>query len=94
MAIPQILRTGSIQKLTWRSSTSSSATLANNTGVLLRPNGQTDTRNTRLKSRTVFIEPGTYGPRSESATGSALLKVQFVAVINKNIKVILHYQML
>ena len=41
-----------------------------------------------------FIGPGTYGPRSKSATGSARLEVSFAAEVNGNIKVILLYQML
>ena len=41
-----------------------------------------------------LIEPGTDGPRSKSATGSARLEVSFAAAVNKNIKVILLYQML
>ena len=40
------------------------------------------------------IRPGTYGPRSKSATGSARLEVSFAAAVNENIKVILLYQML
>ena len=40
------------------------------------------------------IKPGTYGPRSKSATGSARLEVSFAAEVNANIKVILVYQML
>ena len=40
------------------------------------------------------IEPGTYGPRSKSATGSVRLEVSFAAAQNENIKVIQLYQML
>ena len=40
------------------------------------------------------IGPGSYGPRSMSATGSARLEVSFAAAVNKNIKVVLLYQML
>ena len=40
------------------------------------------------------IGPGTYGPRSKSATESARLEVSFTAAVNKNIKVVLYYQML
>ena len=40
------------------------------------------------------IKPGTYGPRSKSATGSVRLEVSFAAARNENIKVILLYQML
>ena len=40
------------------------------------------------------IGPGTYGPQSKSATGFARLEVSFSAAVNKNIKVILLYQML
>ena len=40
------------------------------------------------------IRQGTYGPRSKFATGSARLEVSFVAALNKNIKVILLYQIL
>ena len=40
------------------------------------------------------IGPGTIGPRSKSATGSARLEVAFAAAPNENIKVILVYQML
>ena len=40
------------------------------------------------------IGPGTYGPRSKSATGSVSLEVSFAAVQNENIKVILLSQML
>ena len=40
------------------------------------------------------IEPGTYGPRSKSATGSVRLEVSFAEAQNENIKVILLYQML
>ena len=40
------------------------------------------------------IGPGTYGPRSKSATGFVRLKVSFAAAQNENIKVILLYQML
>ena len=40
------------------------------------------------------IGPGTYGPRSKSATGSARLEVLFATAVNENIKVILFYQML
>ena len=40
------------------------------------------------------IGPGTYGPRSKSATGSARLEVLFSAPVNENIKVVLYYQML
>ena len=38
--------------------------------------------------------PGTYGQRSKSATGSTRLEVSFPAGVNKNINVILLYQML
>ena len=41
-----------------------------------------------------LIRPGTYGPRSKSATGSLRLEVSFAAAQNENIKVILLYQML
>ena len=41
-----------------------------------------------------LIGPGTYGPRSKSATGSVRLEESFAAAPNKNIKVILLYQML
>ena len=40
------------------------------------------------------IGPGTYGPRSKSATGSAPLKVSFTAAVKVNINVVLLYQML
>ena len=40
------------------------------------------------------IGPGTYGPRSKSATGSVRLEVSFGAAQKENIKVILLYQML
>ena len=40
------------------------------------------------------IGPGTYGPHSKSATGSARLEVSFIAAVNKNIKVFVLYQML
>ena len=40
------------------------------------------------------IVPGTSGPRSKSATGSARLEVAFAAAPNENIMVILIYQML
>ena len=40
------------------------------------------------------IGPGTYGPRSKSATGSARLKVSLSAAINENIKVVLLNQVL
>ena len=40
------------------------------------------------------IGQGTYGPRSKSVTGSARVEVSFAAPVNKNIKVILLYQML
>ena len=40
------------------------------------------------------IGPGTYGPRSKSATGSARLEISFSAAVNENIKVIIYYQML
>ena len=40
------------------------------------------------------IGPGTYGPRSKSATGSGPLEVSFATTVNENIKVILLYQML
>ena len=40
------------------------------------------------------IGPGTYGPRSKSATGSVRLEVSFAASQNENSKVILLYQML
>ena len=40
------------------------------------------------------IVPGTYGPRSKSATGSARLEVSFAAAVNENIKVVLLYDML
>ena len=40
------------------------------------------------------IGPGTYGPRSKSATGSARLEISFAAGVNENIKVIVYYQML
>ena len=40
------------------------------------------------------IRPGTYGPRSKSATGSVRLEVSFAAAQNENIMVILLYQML
>ena len=40
------------------------------------------------------IGPGTYSPRSKFVTGSARLDVSFAAAVNKNIKVILLYQML
>ena len=40
------------------------------------------------------IKPGTYCPRSKSATGSARLEVSFAAAVNENIKVVLLYQML
>ena len=38
------------------------------------------------------IKPGTYGPRSKSATGFARLEVSFAAAVNENIKVIVYYQ--
>ena len=41
-----------------------------------------------------LIGPGTYGPRSNFATGSVRREVSFTATQNKNIKVILLYQML
>ena len=41
-----------------------------------------------------LIGPGTYGPRSESATGSVRLEVSFASAQNENITVILLYQML
>ena len=34
------------------------------------------------------IGPGTYGPRSKSATGSARLEISFASAVNENIKVI------
>ena len=37
--------------------------------------------------------PGTYGPRSKSATGCARLEVSFAAPVNENIKLIVYYQM-
>ena len=37
------------------------------------------------------IGPGTYGPRSKSAIGSALLEVSLTAAVNENIKVVLLY---
>ena len=40
------------------------------------------------------IGPGTYGPRSKSATGSARLEILFAAAVNENIKVIIYYQIL
>ena len=40
------------------------------------------------------IGPGTYGPRSKSATGLARLEISFAAGVNENIKVIVYYQML
>ena len=40
------------------------------------------------------IGPGTYGPRSKSATGTARLEMSFTAAVNENIKVVLLYQML
>ena len=40
------------------------------------------------------IGPGTYGPRSKSATGFARLEVSFATAVNINIKVVLLYQML
>ena len=40
------------------------------------------------------IGPGSYGPRTKSATGSARLEVSFTAAVNENIKVVLLYQML
>ena len=40
------------------------------------------------------IGPGTYNPRSKSATGSVSLEMLFAAAQNENIKVILLYQML
>ena len=40
------------------------------------------------------IKPGTYGPRSKSATGSARLEVSFTDAVNENIKGVLLYQML
>ena len=40
------------------------------------------------------IGPGSYGPRSKSATGSARLDISFAAGVNENIKVIVYYQML
>ena len=40
------------------------------------------------------IGQSTYGPRSKSATRSARLEMSFAAAVNKNIKVILLYQML
>ena len=40
------------------------------------------------------IVPGTYGPRSKSATLSARLEISFAAAVNENIKVIVYYQML
>ena len=39
------------------------------------------------------IGPGTYDPRSKSATGSARLEISFAAGVNENIKVIVYYQM-
>ena len=41
-----------------------------------------------------IIGPEKYGPRFKSATGSARLEVSFTAAVNKNIKVVLLYQML
>ena len=41
-----------------------------------------------------LIGSSTYGPHSKSAMGSARLEVLFVAVVNKNIKVIQLYQLL
>ena len=40
------------------------------------------------------IGPGTYGPRSKSATGSARLEVSFSAPVNEKIQVVFYYQML
>ena len=40
------------------------------------------------------IGPGTYGPRFKSATGSARLEIFFAKAVNKNIKVVVFYQML
>ena len=40
------------------------------------------------------IGPGTHSPRSKSATVVARHKVTFAAKVNKNLKVILYYQML
>ena len=39
------------------------------------------------------LGPGTYGPRSKSATGYARLEVSFAAEVNENIKQIVYYQM-
>ena len=47
-----------------------------------------------FKSNDGPIGPGTYGPRSKSATESARLEISFAAAVNENIKVIIYYQML
>ena len=47
-----------------------------------------------FKNTDGLIGPGTYGPRSKSATGSARLEISFAAAVNENIKVIIYYQML